>query len=175
MLCKAKNVPSDLFYLQLFFNILLIFFSPQIAVNSTHCWQFPHRISFSRVSSIFIDGSVQIERIEYIDKITPVRSLLYILDHYMSFYFFFCITRDFNLNCFQCKQEVMNGVGGIKLLELYQRSRMGAVFSRSKKKSENVDIRDTLNNASHPHPPSKEEKCALQPLKASEILAFSHF
>ncbi|GIY38228.1 galectin-9 [Caerostris darwini] len=43
----------------------------RIAVNSQHCWEYNHRISMSRVSSIFIDGTIQIERIEFIDKTNP--------------------------------------------------------------------------------------------------------
>lgn len=43
----------------------------RIAVNSQHCWEYSHKIPFSRVSSIFIEGSVQVERIEFVDKITP--------------------------------------------------------------------------------------------------------
>jgi len=43
----------------------------RIAVNSQHCWEFVHRIPFTRVSSLYIDGNVKIERIEYVDKVTP--------------------------------------------------------------------------------------------------------
>ncbi|GIY37793.1 galectin-9 [Caerostris extrusa] len=43
----------------------------RIAVNSQHCWEYNHRISMSRVSSIYIDGTIQIERIEFIDKTNP--------------------------------------------------------------------------------------------------------
>ncbi|KFM82080.1 Galectin-4, partial [Stegodyphus mimosarum] len=43
----------------------------RIAVNGQHCWEFHHRISYTRVSSIYIDGSVRIERIEFVNKISP--------------------------------------------------------------------------------------------------------
>ncbi|XP_054713004.1 LOW QUALITY PROTEIN: galectin-4-like [Uloborus diversus] len=45
--------------------------SYRIAVNGQHCWEFVHRIPISRVSSIFIDGAVHIERIEFVNKISP--------------------------------------------------------------------------------------------------------
>lgn len=41
-------------------------------MNGQHCYEFPHRIPFQRVTSIFIDGSVQVEKIEFVDKMTPV-------------------------------------------------------------------------------------------------------
>jgi hypothetical protein len=53
---------------------LLILVDPgayRIAVNNQHCWEFAHRVPFIRVSSIFVDGTVKIERIEFVDKVTP--------------------------------------------------------------------------------------------------------
>ncbi|KAG8175473.1 hypothetical protein JTE90_004165 [Oedothorax gibbosus] len=40
----------------------------KISVNHQHCWQFNHRMPLWRVSSILIDGMVQIERIEFINR-----------------------------------------------------------------------------------------------------------
>ncbi|KAG8173850.1 hypothetical protein JTE90_001688, partial [Oedothorax gibbosus] len=45
--------------------------SYRIAVNSQHCWEFVHRIPIERVSNIYIEGSVEIERIEFVDKLNP--------------------------------------------------------------------------------------------------------
>ncbi|XP_042908624.1 galectin-4 isoform X2 [Parasteatoda tepidariorum] len=43
----------------------------RIAVNNQHCFEFNHRIPISRVTTLHIDGSVAIERIEFIDKQLP--------------------------------------------------------------------------------------------------------
>ncbi|GFT82011.1 galectin-4 [Nephila pilipes] len=51
--------------------ILVEFNGYRIAVNGQHCWEFNHRIPVQRVSSIYIDGSIQVDRIEFIDKPNP--------------------------------------------------------------------------------------------------------
>jgi hypothetical protein len=43
----------------------------RIAVNERHCWEFSHRIPIERVHSMFIEGHVQIHRIDYQDKYQP--------------------------------------------------------------------------------------------------------
>lgn len=63
---------ADFYFLFYILFILIAFLYFQIAVNGQHCWEFPHRIPYTRVSSVFIEGTVQIERIEFIDKRLPV-------------------------------------------------------------------------------------------------------
>ncbi|KAF8768485.1 Galectin-4 like protein [Argiope bruennichi] len=45
----------------------------RIAVNGQHCWEFNHRLPMERVNSVSIDGSVQIHKIEFIDRMNPYR------------------------------------------------------------------------------------------------------
>ncbi|GFT82006.1 galectin-4 [Nephila pilipes] len=57
--------------------ILVEFNGYRIAVNGQHCWEFNHRIPVQRVSSIYIDGSIQVDRIEFIDKPNPYQPGIY--------------------------------------------------------------------------------------------------
>lgn len=45
--------------------------SYKVFVNGTHCFDYSHRLPFTRVISMLIDGDVQIDRIEYTNKVLP--------------------------------------------------------------------------------------------------------